>query len=225
MARCAARRSIEHSKYYFEIGNVERLRQMYDLYKAEAEACIAAGLVLPAHDYVLKCSHTFNALDCRGAIGVTERQVFYGQMREMARRVAERYLEQRKELEYPLLKESGEQKAENSQSVQPDYSLISTPQSLLLEIGVEELPASDLDSAIAQLKVIRSQACWMKNCTWNMAASASPGPRAGWLCMWSRWPRASPTGRTWSRVRRPSAPSARMASRPRRRSALPRARA
>jgi glycyl-tRNA synthetase len=143
----------EHSKYYFEIGNVERLRQMYDLYRAEAEACIAAGLVLPAHDYVLKCSHTFNALDCRGAIGVTERQVFYGQMREMARKVAERYLEQRKELEYPLMKESGEQKAGNSQPTQPDYSLVSTPQSLLLEIGVEELPASDLDSAIAQLKM------------------------------------------------------------------------
>jgi glycyl-tRNA synthetase len=143
----------EHSKYYFEIGNVERLRQMYDLFKAEAEACLAAGLVLPAHDYVLKCSHTFNALDCRGAIGVTERQVFYGQMREMARRVAERYLEQRKELEYPLSKESVDQKAEHSQPVQPDYSLISSPQSLLLEIGVEELPAADLDTAIAQLKV------------------------------------------------------------------------
>jgi glycyl-tRNA synthetase len=143
----------EHSKYYFEIGNVERLRQMYDLYKAEAEACIAAGLVLPAHDYVLKCSHTFNALDCRGAIGVTERQVFYGQMREMARKVAERYLEQRKELEYPLMKASGEQKTVSNQSAKPDYSLISASQSLLLEIGVEELPAADLDSAIAQLKV------------------------------------------------------------------------
>ena len=142
----------EHSKYYFEIGDVERLRQMYNLYRAEAEACIAAGLVLPAHDYVLKCSHTFNALDCRGAIGVTERQVFFGQMREMACRVAERYLEQRKELEYPLLKEVREQKTENIQSVLPDYSLISTPKSLLLEIGVEELPAGDLDSAIAQLK-------------------------------------------------------------------------
>jgi glycyl-tRNA synthetase len=143
----------EHSKYYFEIGDVERLRQMYDLYKAEAEACIAAGLVLPAHDYVLKCSHTFNALDCRGAIGVTERQIYYGQMREMARRVAERYLEQRKEQEYPLLKESGEQRAETSAGNQPDYSLITAPSSLLLEIGVEELPAGDLDAALQQLKV------------------------------------------------------------------------
>ena len=82
---------------------MERLRQMYDLYQAEAEACLAAGLVAPAHDYVLKCSHTFNALDSRGAIGVTERQAFYGQMRGPAK-VAGAYLEQRKELEYPLLK-------------------------------------------------------------------------------------------------------------------------
>ena len=142
----------EHSKYYFEIGNVERLRQMYDLYKAEAEDCLKAGLVLPAYDYVLKCSHTFNALDCRGAIGVTERQVFYGQMREMSRRVAERYLEQRKELEYPLSKEGGEQSMEGSQSGQTNYPLLSTPKSLLLEIGVEEMPSADLDSALDQLR-------------------------------------------------------------------------
>jgi glycyl-tRNA synthetase len=142
----------EHSKYYFEIGNIERLRQMYDLYKAEAEACIAAGLVFPAHDYVLKCSHTFNALDCRGAIGVTERQVFYGQMREMSRRVAERYMEQRKELEYPLIKEIGEQRVESSHSTQVDYSLITAPRSLLVEIGVEELPSADLDFALEQLR-------------------------------------------------------------------------
>jgi glycyl-tRNA synthetase len=140
----------EHSKYYFEIGNVERLRQMYDLYKAEAEACLSAGLVLPAHDYVLKCSHTFNALDCRGAIGVTERQVFYGQMREMSRRVAERYLEQRKELEYPLLKESLKSKVE-SHIVRP-LTFDLQPADFLLEIGVEELPASDLDSALEQLR-------------------------------------------------------------------------
>jgi glycyl-tRNA synthetase len=143
----------EQSKYYFETADVNRLRQLYDLYKAEAEACLAQGLVVPAHDYVLKCSHTFNVLDTRGAIGVTERQAFFGQMRDMARRVAETWLEQRKEQEYPLLKESGEQKTEKRRPAQPQASLISTPQALLLEIGVEELPASDLDSAIAQLKI------------------------------------------------------------------------
>jgi glycyl-tRNA synthetase len=173
----------EHSKYYFEIGDVNRLRQMYDLYKAEAEACLAAGLVVPAHDYVLKCSHTFNALDTRGAIGVTERQIFYGQMREMARRVAERYLEQRKELEYPLLKENREQRIENrdlslgtTQSVGKDYSLISTPCSLLLEIGVEELPAGDLDSVLAQLK--ERLPAWLDElCLEHAAVHVSGTPR------------------------------------------------
>ena len=96
----------EQSKYYFETADVTRLRQMYDLYKAEAEACLAQWLVVPAHYYVLKCSHTFNILDTRGAIGVTERQAFFGQMRYLARRVAETWLDHRKELEYPLLKES-----------------------------------------------------------------------------------------------------------------------
>ncbi len=143
----------EHSQYYFEIGDVERLRQMYDLYKAEAEACIAAGLVLPAHDYVLKCSHTFNVLDCRGAIGVTERQVFYGQMRAMARQVAERYLEQRKELEYPLMKEGDKGLGVKGNRENPNYLIPNHPSTFLLELGVEELPASDLDSAIAQLQI------------------------------------------------------------------------
>jgi glycyl-tRNA synthetase len=147
----------EHSKYYFEIGDVERLRQMYDLYRAEAEACLAARLVLPAHDYILKCSHTFNALDCRGAIGVTERQVYYGQMRDMARRVAETWLEQRKEQEYPLLKEAGaglkvESQAVKSEGGHKKGAPVLGPSSFLLEIGVEELPASDLDSALEQLR-------------------------------------------------------------------------
>jgi len=72
----------EHSRYYFEIADVQRLRAMFDLYVKEAEACLEQELVLPAHDYVLKCSHTFNVLDTRGAIGVTERQAFFGRRRE-----------------------------------------------------------------------------------------------------------------------------------------------
>jgi len=141
----------EHSKYYFEIADVGRVRQMYDLYKAEAEACLANGLILPAHDYVLKCSHVFNTLDTRGAIGVTERQAFFGQMRELARRVALAYLEQRKELEYPLLKVAGSQVA--SLQVQPIPRLSNLqPANFVFEIGVEELPAGDLDSAIVQLR-------------------------------------------------------------------------
>jgi glycyl-tRNA synthetase len=141
----------EHSKYYFEIADVARVRQMYDLYKAEAEACLEAGLVLPAHDYVLKCSHVFNALDTRGAIGVTERQAFFGQMRGLARRVAEAYLEQRKALEYPLLKndEGGMRNAKSKPSA--NSAFINQHSAFVLEVGVEELPAEDVDSAHAQL--------------------------------------------------------------------------
>ncbi len=96
----------EHSKYYFEIADVERARQLYDLYKAEAEAALEHHLVLPAHDYVLKMSHTFNILDTRGAIGVTERAAFFARMRDLSRQVAEAYLEQRTQLEYPWLAEA-----------------------------------------------------------------------------------------------------------------------
>jgi glycyl-tRNA synthetase len=146
------REEFEHSKYYFEIADVERLHRMFDLYEAEAEACLAQGLVVPAHDYVLKCSHAFNVLDVRGAVGVTERQAFFGRMRGLARRVAETWLEQRKALEYPLLKETGTQ-ASGTQDLKknPDYPFPDHPSPFLLEIGVEELPAGDLDAALAQL--------------------------------------------------------------------------
>jgi glycyl-tRNA synthetase len=141
----------EHSKYYFEVADVDRLRKMYDLYKSEAEACLAEGLVIPAHDYVLKCSHAFNTLDTRGAIGVTERQAFFGQMRDLARRVAQVYLEQRKELEFPLLKSSGTV-SKVSKAAHATIS-IDQPAPFLLEIGVEELPAGDLDSSLDQLRL------------------------------------------------------------------------
>ena len=142
------REEFEHSKYYYEVADIERARQMYDLFSAEADACLAQGLLLPAHDYVLKSSHTFNILDARGAISVAERQAFFRRMRELARKVAEGYEEQRKELEYPLLKESQKSKVEG-QKLPATFDL--RPATFVLEIGVEELPASDVDSAYEAL--------------------------------------------------------------------------
>ncbi len=140
----------EHSKYYFETADVERVRAMYDLFSAEADACLAAGLIVPAHDYVLKCSHSFNILDTRGAISVAERQAFFRRIRELARGVAVAYEEQRKNLEYPLLKET---KEERRKTLFPLSSFIPHAErsSFILEIGVEELPADDVDSAQAYL--------------------------------------------------------------------------
>ncbi len=140
----------EHSKYYFETADVERVRAMYDLFSAEADACLAAGLIVPAHDYVLKCSHSFNILDTRGAISVAERQAFFRRIRELAKGVAVAYGEQRKSLEYPLLKETIlDTRKSNIESLNIAFPNIAS--SFLLEIGVEELPANDVDSAYATL--------------------------------------------------------------------------
>ncbi len=141
---------VEHSKYYFEIADVERQRQLYKIYEQEAEAALENGLVLPAHDYVLKCSHTFNVLDTRGAIGVTERQVLFGKMRDLAHRTAEAYVEQRKELEFPWLKEKSEKATVVKTTGRP--ALPTKPASFLFEIGTEELPAADLEAAVSQLR-------------------------------------------------------------------------
>ncbi len=141
----------EHSKYYFETADVERVRAMYDLFSAEADACLAGGLIVPAHDYVLKCSHCFNILDTRGAISVAERQAFFRRIRELAKGVAVSYGEQRKGLEYPLLKkDEGGRMKDELKTFKPS-TFIPHPSSFILEIGVEELPANDVDSAYEQL--------------------------------------------------------------------------
>jgi len=144
----------ENSKYYYEIADVERMRQMYELYHQEAETCLAKGLVLPAHDYILKCSHTFNVLDSRGAIGITERQAYFGRMRELSRRTAEAYLAQRQRLEYPFMDKFPAKGAVGTAASrsEPSQIVLPGPADLLLEIGTEELPAGDLDDALEQLR-------------------------------------------------------------------------
>jgi len=144
------RQEVEHCKYNFETADIERLMQMYDLFEAEAKNALAAGLVVPAHDYVLKCSHTFNVLDARGAIGVTERARYFARMRDLAHEVSRRYLEQRKEMGFPLLK--GKEADKRSVVLVDPAKFPQEPASLLLEIGTEELPAADLESAMQQLR-------------------------------------------------------------------------
>jgi glycyl-tRNA synthetase alpha chain len=94
---------IEYSHYNFEVADVAALRVWFDMYETEAVRVAEKGLVLPAYDYVLKCSHTFNLLEARGAISVTERTGYIGRVRRLARRCAQAYVEQREKLGYPLL--------------------------------------------------------------------------------------------------------------------------
>jgi len=142
---------IEHCEYYFNVADVEAIRQVYDQYEHEAQRCIEAGLVVPAHDFNLKCSHLFNILDTRGAIGVTERANYFHRMRHIARQITALYLAQREKLNFPFSRAWPDKTA-----VKPGYLIqftqIEQPQTFLLEIGVEELPVDDLDAALRQLK-------------------------------------------------------------------------
>ncbi len=97
---------IEQSTYNFEASNPELLFTLFELYQQEAEQLIAKGLVMPGLDYVLKCSHTFNMLDARGVISVTERTRYIAKVRGLARQVAHLYLAQREKLGFPLLARS-----------------------------------------------------------------------------------------------------------------------
>lgn len=147
---------IEHCKYDFEVADVGRLKQMYDLFEAEARNCLAHKLVIPAHDYVLRCSHTFNLLDSRGAIGVTERASYFARMRDLARQVSVAYVEQREREGYPWLTDDKTATVHGDKATEEQHYVTASPRhpgTYLLEIGTEELPAGDVVDAIQQLQV------------------------------------------------------------------------
>ncbi len=96
----------EYSIHAFEAADVAALRSLFDAYEREAGRLLDARLVLPAYDHVLKCSHVFNLLDARGAVGVAERASLMGRCRALARRCAELYVARREELGWPLLHRS-----------------------------------------------------------------------------------------------------------------------
>jgi glycyl-tRNA synthetase alpha chain len=94
---------VEHSRYGFEVADVAMLQRWFDDAEREATRLLDAGLVLPAYDYVLKCSHLFNLLEARGAVGAAERTGLMTRSRALARQVAERYVARRDELGHPLM--------------------------------------------------------------------------------------------------------------------------
>ncbi|MEA3310393.1 MAG: glycine--tRNA ligase subunit beta, partial [Chloroflexota bacterium] len=156
---------IDYCRYDFEYADIDRLQQMYDLFEAEALRCLELGLAIPALDYILRCSHNFNLLDSRGAVGVTERASFFKRMRNLTRRAAKAYLAQRETAGYPWQGRPGLAgkpptgatvlhlpMPEPTTTSAPAHATTSAP--LLFEIGVEELPATDLSSALEQLRTL-----------------------------------------------------------------------
>ena len=189
---------IEHCKYNFDYANVERLKQMYNLFEDEAQNALAAGLVTPAHDYVLRCSHTFNVLDARGAIGVTERASYFARMRDLARQVAEAYAAQRKELGFPFLKQAPVSRFTfhvSRSNLKPScwrWAPRNCPRATWFR------PSSSCGR--------RFPGCW-RSCDWCTAMFTSLVRRDGWWCSWRNWLQSN---RTWSRRskgRRSASPS------------------
>ncbi len=150
---------VEYSTYNFEHANVDMLFDQFSTYEKETHTCLDAGLVLPATDHVLKCSHTFNMLDARGVISVTERVNYIERVRRLAQRIARAYVTQREEMGHPLLgrftTESLPVETKPTETVK-----ISTPHEsadLLFEIGTEEIPASYVPPALDQLRDIATK--------------------------------------------------------------------
>jgi glycyl-tRNA synthetase alpha chain len=102
---------VEQSTYNFEHANVTELLRWFDVCEGEANKLIAAGLPLPAYEQVMKASHTFNLLDARRAISVTERQRYILRVRTLSRGVAETYVAQREKLGFPGLKNKKKEQA------------------------------------------------------------------------------------------------------------------
>ena len=95
---------VEFSKHNFEAADVTLLNRLFDQYEAEGHRLLKLGLVLPAYDYALRCSHTFNVLEARGAISVTERTGFIQRVRRLSVACAKRYIQARETLGFPLLR-------------------------------------------------------------------------------------------------------------------------
>jgi len=95
---------VQFSNFNFNLADIDMLSSLFEAYELESRKIAEAGQVLPAYDYVLKCSHLFNLLDARGAISVTERPAYIARVRNLARICAELYLEERQRMGYPLMR-------------------------------------------------------------------------------------------------------------------------
>ena len=147
---------VEYSTYNFEHANVDMLFDLFSTYEKETHACLDAGLVLPATDHVLRCSHTFNMLDARGVISVTERVSYIERVRRLAQRIARAYVTQREEMGHPLMGRFETETTSTtvdavSNRTEPTTSNRTEIADFLFEIGTEEILASYMPPVLEQL--------------------------------------------------------------------------
>lgn len=145
---------VQYSKFHFEGLDVRMYFTLFEAFERECARLVEAGLVIPAYDHCLKAAHAFNSLDARGAISVTERQGYILRIRELAKKCAEGYQARREELGFPL----------GNAALPPEVALMverpaaepapeapGGPRELFLEVGSEEIPAGEVDAAVAAL--------------------------------------------------------------------------
>ncbi|GAB49923.1 glycine--tRNA ligase [Mobilicoccus pelagius] len=148
----------EMSRYYLDDADVEANQRLYETFVAEATRMVEARLPVPAHQYILKSSHAFNVLDARGAISTTERAQAFATMRRLMRDTAALWVERRKELGFPLLKDADAQEAPAAEASTdavteaPEIAADAAPQTFALEIGVEELPPHVLPQTVEAVR-------------------------------------------------------------------------
>lgn len=102
------RNEVEQSTYNFEKSDPRILLDHFSEYEGEAKRLTELGLLAPAYDFTMKCSHTFNLLDARGTISITERAAYIGKVRALASGVARLFAAQREEMGYPLIRNKGD---------------------------------------------------------------------------------------------------------------------
>ena len=147
---------VEWSKYNFEEADVDQLFRSFTDFEDQAKALADKGLVFPAYDFAMKCSHLFNTLDARGAISVAERAAYIGRIRNLSKTCAETWVEERSKLGWPILKRTAstpafEESVDDTltlpladaglQTLTEAHAPALAPTELLIEVGTEELPA------------------------------------------------------------------------------------
>ncbi|WP_035303809.1 glycine--tRNA ligase [Actinokineospora inagensis] len=138
----------EMSRFYLDDADVDTQRRLFEDYAAEARRLLDLRLPVPAHSHVLKCSHTFNVLDARGAVSTTERAKAFARMRGLAREVAALWAERRAELEYPLGRAAVAEPAPKP----TEFPAVEGTRPLLFEIGTEELPPHEVTRTAAAVE-------------------------------------------------------------------------
>ncbi|MBW0011518.1 MAG: glycine--tRNA ligase, partial [Pseudonocardiales bacterium] len=139
----------EMSRYYLDDADVTANRALLEAYAAEAQRMIEARLPVPAHSYVLKCSHAFNVLDARGAVSTAERAAEFARIRRLSGSVARLWIDRRAELGHPL----GTTPPTEAARPAPQGTTPATegPRRLVFEIGTEEMPPAEARAARDQL--------------------------------------------------------------------------